>query len=347
MTADEETALRDETPEPEFKTFKPKEEGLSGWEYKPNGEKAKEVEAEFKEDFVVDVEVKEEEKKKMEKEVKGEKEVKEETQAEKKERYIDILVGIGFLKGKDKGDGKERYYYKINDNSAVGRTFDSRTPLGKFWAKINGEWLKDKECKEVEIIKRFYTIRGGEEEMPERPKEIARREPVTVERKIMEGHFKVRGGFYPISGKKEPDAWTVQQWANSSGVSIEVRETTQTKEFAKATVRAHLNKQFADETVIHFFDVSKEILAYEIIAKMYAERKQPIDGYDEEGKPILTSEAMERIYKRFIRFKNFSIRDAISKASRRATLKIINKDWREEAEIESEEQEVKAVQEGN
>ena len=319
-----------------------KKESLSGFEYRPNKDLERQVVAEFKEDFVVEVE--EEEKTKMEekKEIKEE-EVKEETQEQKKERYIDILVGLGFLKGKEKGDGKERYYYKINDNSAVGRTFDSRNPLGKFWCKENGEFLKD--CKDLEIAKRFYSIRDGKEKIPEKTKEIAKRELVTAERKIMEGHFKVRGGFYPISGKNEPDAWTVQQWANSSGVSIEVREVTQTKEFAKATVRAYLNKQFADETVIHFFEVSKEILAYEIIAKMYEERKQPIDGYDEEGKPILTAEAMERIYKRFIRFKNFSIRDAISKASRRATLKIINKDWREEAEIDAEKEEVKAVQE--
>ena len=154
--------------------------GLSGWDYKPNEQKAKEVEDAFKEDFVVEVE---EEKKMEEKEVKKE-EVKEETQAEKKERYIDILVGTGFLKGKDKGDGKERYYYKIDDNSAVGRTFDSRTPLGKFWAKVNGEWLKDKECKEVEIIKRFYAIRGGEEEMPEK-KEEEKKEIAVRENKVV------------------------------------------------------------------------------------------------------------------------------------------------------------------
>jgi len=145
------------------------ETGLSGWEDKSNKQKAKEVEDAFGEDFVVVEEVKEEEKK-MEEEGKEE---KEETQEDKKERYIDILVGIGFLKGKEKGDGKERYYYKINDNSAVGRTFDSRTPLGKFWCKENGDFLKD--CKELEIVKRFYNIRDGEEKMPEKNLEEKKR----------------------------------------------------------------------------------------------------------------------------------------------------------------------------
>ena len=45
------------------------EEGLSGWEYKSNEEKAKDVEDAFKEDFVVEVE----EEKMEEKEVKRKK----------------------------------------------------------------------------------------------------------------------------------------------------------------------------------------------------------------------------------------------------------------------------------
>ena len=152
-----------------------KKESLIGFEYRPNNDLEREVVTEFKEDFVDVEEVKEEEKME-EKEVKKE-EVIEETAEQKKERYIDILVGIGFLKGKDKGDGKERYYYKINDDSAVGRTFDSRNPLGKFWCKVNGEFLKD--CKDLEIVKQFYAIRDGTEKMPEKTKEIARREPET------------------------------------------------------------------------------------------------------------------------------------------------------------------------
>ena len=141
------------------------EEGWVGWEHKSNEQKAKEVEAEFVEDFV---EVGEEEEKEMNVEKKEEikEEKKEETKEEKKERYIDILVGIGFLKGKDKGDNKERFYYNINDNSAVGRTFDDRNPTGKFWCKEDGEFLKD--CKEIEIVKRFYSIRDGTESMPEK-----------------------------------------------------------------------------------------------------------------------------------------------------------------------------------
>ena len=141
-------------------------ESFGGFEYTHQKGLEERVVAEFKEDFL-DVIV-EEENKMEEKGIKEKQEIKEETQEEKKERYIDILFGIGFLKGKEKGDGKERYYYKIDDNSAVGRTFDSRTPLGKFWAKVDGEWLKGKECKEVAIIKRFYAIRNGEEEMPEK-----------------------------------------------------------------------------------------------------------------------------------------------------------------------------------
>ena len=152
---------------------------VDDWKYDPQKGLADVVEAEFKEEF----EEKEEEKKMDETELSNrlerEEDKKEETTEEKKERYIDILVGIGFQKAMAKGDGKERFYYKINDNSAVGRTFDSRTPLGKFWCKENNDFLKEDECKEIAIVKQFYAVRDGEEKMPERPKEIVKREPTT------------------------------------------------------------------------------------------------------------------------------------------------------------------------
>ena len=148
------------------------EKGLDSWDYKSNEEKAKEVEGKFGED-VVDAEVVEEGKE-MEKEKEEEK--KEETIEEKKERVIDILLGIGFQRSKDKGDGKLRFYYKIDDNSAVGRTFQKEYPTGKFWAKKQDKFLTEDECKQMEIVKKFYAIRDGKEKMPERPKEMAKRE---------------------------------------------------------------------------------------------------------------------------------------------------------------------------
>ena len=168
-----------------IKMSEEKKEGLNGWGHNPQDGLAERAEEEFGEDFVdVEVEgVKEEEGNKMVEE--EEKEVKEESTEQKKERYIDILVGIGFLKGKDKEDGKLRFYYKIDSNSAVGRTFDSRNPLGKFWCKEGENFLKDDQCKEIEIVKRFYSIREGKEEIPEKKeevkKEIAIRGKETVE----------------------------------------------------------------------------------------------------------------------------------------------------------------------
>ncbi|RLC81045.1 MAG: hypothetical protein DRI61_04465, partial [Chloroflexi bacterium] len=73
------------------------------------------------------------------------------------------------------------------------------------------------------------------------------------------------------------------------------------------------------------------------------EGKKPIEGWDDEGRPILSPEAKRKIYERFLRFRMFAVRDAITKAARRAQLKIMNKEWREEPEIEEEEREVKIV----
>ena len=321
-------------------------ESFGGFAYNPQKGLVERVEEEFKEDFVGVEEGKEEKEMNEGKkeEVKEEQEVKEETKEEKKERYIDILVGIGFLKGKEKGDGKERYYYKIDDNSAVGRTFDSRTPLGKFWAKVDGEWLK--ECRDLEIVKRFYAIREGKEGMPERPKEIAKREPATVERKIGEVDFKVRGDYYTIRGQKEPGAWLVQQWANKVKFSDEIIDegTFQDEKHAQAHVRVHHPKgYYCDAIVNHNFVAIRDVIMLDLINEYERKEQNIVSEYDEEGKPKLIPEAQQRFFSRYIHFKNFSLRDATTKAIRIAQMKLLNQEWRETEEVNAEEMEVKAV----
>jgi len=164
---------------------------------------------------------------------------------------------------------------------------------------------------------------------------------------VQELKFKPKGKFYRVGDHMEPDSGLAQQWGNAAKISLEIRPLTdQTKDYAKAVVRAILpDGQFIDECVTHVFAISKERIALEEIEMMQKEKKNPIEGYDEEGRPILTPEAKYRIWKRYIRFKDFSIRDAITKAGRRAILKILNCEWREPEEIESEAREAQAVQE--
>ncbi|NIA09303.1 MAG: hypothetical protein GWP10_06130, partial [Nitrospiraceae bacterium] len=206
--------------------------GLSNWNEKTAEEKVREVEVAFPEDFggeevsEVSEEVSEvsEEVSEVSEEASEVNEVGQKyggmTKEEQKERNIDILLGLGFQKGQDRGDGKERFYLQLGDGITVGRTFNGEHPTGMFWAKKGDRFLSQEEIKELPIIKQFYAIRAGEAPLPQ----IQKVQKVEPERRIMEGSLKVRGGFYSINGRSEPDAWTVQQWANKSGVSIEVRE---------------------------------------------------------------------------------------------------------------------------
>ena len=146
-------------------------------------------------------------------------------------------------------------------------------------------------------------------------------------------------------GQYVPDAWIVQQWANAAGISIEIVTAEQTETKAKVVVRAKKEGQYVDAVVIHEFATTREVVTFETIDNMLRDRKTPVVGYEEDGKPILSDEAKYDIYKRYIKFKNFSIRDATTKASRIAILKLMNKEWREPDEIEAEAAEVRSVNE--
>ena len=242
------------------------EEGLAGWEHKANEEKAKEVEEAFGTDVVVEVK---EEVNKMEEKKEIKEEEKEETIEEKKDRYIDILVGIGFLKGKDKEDGKLRFYYKIDSNSAVGRTFDSRNPLGKFWCKEGENFLKDDQCKEIEIVKRFYSIREGKEEMPEKEEELEKKKEVVT----------------PEEPKKE------EAKENEIVVKVEVTDVSPKQVIQEARIKADALREVVEK--LHLYQVfhGKRYLtleAWEVLGKFCnltanIEWVRAVELWDEHG----------------------------------------------------------------
>jgi len=256
-----------------------------------------------------------------------------------REREQEFLRRSGFEERKLQD--KTQFIKRI-ENGIIGRTYNDKYPNGRFWG-FRGDRknpMTDQELKEIEEIQKFYAFRKGEIAMPQ-PSTVP-----AVRREVQEKTLEIKGGVYKVGGHEEPDAWLVQQWANQAGVSTEIIEATQTTEFAKAIVRARIGEQFVDESVIHVFDIAKEAIALEIVEKMEREGKKPIEDWDDEGKPILSSEARRRIYERFLRFRVFAVRDAITKAARRAQLKIMNKEWREEEEIEAEASEVRMVHEG-
>ena len=277
------------------------------------------------------VEEKEEEAVLSDEEIEGE--VKEISKEQQREKEKEFLRRTGFKE--KKMEDKIQFVKKTEDGATIGRTYNERYKNGVFWGIRDGKTLGREELKEIEEIKQFYAFRRGEVQMPQPP---AVREKAKA--------FEKRGRTYEVEGHEEPDAWLTQCWGNEAGINIEIlNQTKQTDEYAMAVVRAHLGNQFVDEAVVHYFSVSKEIIAFEVIEKMLKKGENPIEGYDEDGKPILSQVAKYRIYKRYIRFKNFALRTAISMAARRAILKIMNREWREEEEIEAEEREARIIEE--
>ena len=295
--------------------------------------------------------IKAEEDKKKVKEVKENKESKE----EEAERYKKILVDLGFSLQEAREEGKEQYALEYGE-LRVGRTFTEGFPTGKFWARKDGNFLDPSDVKELDIVKGFYAVRDGKKTIKEvAPKKeaatseevIPYEKPTEIKREIGAISLKKKGGYYQVAGHKEPDAALVQQFANDSGVNLKIISVEQNEISAKAVIQAVLNGQTVDAAVIHHFDTSRDVIALEVIESMQRKRMKPIEGYQEDGRPMLSQETNYRIYKRYIRFKNFSLRDAVTKACRIASLKILNKDWRNQEEIESETSEVRLVNRGD
>lgn len=278
----------------------------------------------------------------------------EEAKEDKTERYKMILIDLGFRKTENSDDTKEQYIKKDGDIT-IGRTFTEAQPVGKFWALEGNSFVETADVKKLDIVQAFYEIRDGKKPIEDVKKDTglilgAKVAPPQnrpqIKREIGAMKLVKKGGYYQAGGHKEPDAWLVQQWGNEAGVSSKLISIEQGDIQVKAIVRAEMGDQFVEAAVIHHFATTREVIALEIIESMERNHKRPIEGYSEDGRPLLSQETNYRIYKRFLRFKNFAARDAVTKAGRIATLKILNCDWREPEEIEAEIAEVRSVNNG-
>ena len=96
-----------------------------------------------------------------------EKQYKDMTKEEQSERNRDILLGIGFLYREDKG----QFIYK-EEELTIGKTFNDKFPTGsQFWGFKGNNKLENGDIKKQEIVKQFYAIREGKQEIPEKKEE--------------------------------------------------------------------------------------------------------------------------------------------------------------------------------
>jgi hypothetical protein len=184
----------------------------------------------------------------------------------------------------------------------------------------------------------------------------ARRPTQRPARKPREPAIAQEGSFYKAGGREVPDARKVQRESNEKNIPYEILHTKQTKEYAEVIVRAYApNGQYIDDVVHHDFDTIGQLKALEMLKKQVAGDPIYLDNeeiivfedlgkpFDEKGRPLLTGQGYLKLLTEMARFRNFSIRDAVTKAARRAQLKVLNKEWRNEGEIKAEQDEIDTV----
>ena len=166
------------------------------------------------------------------------------------------------------------------------------------------------------------------------------------------------GGFYNVNGKKIPDAPKIQEEINNLienshrifNLYIVECDKTDEKAWAKVRVEDMQTHQIIEDSVVHHYNTVYDAFLLDLLNSYEKSLKQnkplpnPIDHIDENTKkPVLTAEANKNIIIRILKFKQFAERDAITKAASRAYLKILNREWRDQDEIDSEQLEVEIV----
>lgn len=141
-----------------------------------------------------------------------------------------------------------------------------------------------------------------------------------------------KGTSYRVKGKETLDSMLSYQQANLRNISTFIVDKGQDSEKAWATVQAVHPRtgQKIEDTVFFYFDSVKDLFLLEAIEKAEKKGLNIIQGFDEDGKPIIQIDSQRALIRRFIRFKHFAVRDAITKAARRALLKMMNIEWRED-----------------
>jgi hypothetical protein len=285
----------------------------------------------------------------------GEEEAKEEEETREGRTEIvdrktakELAITLGF---KQKKDNPDLFWKKISDDVIEFIDF-RKTDKGSRYVADHGRIVTNSELEHYPDLMKFKELRDNPEKAEEA---IQMMQPETIEiaeRKASISDFSVKGEYYEVGEKKIPDAWKVQQWANEMKYSTQIVHKDQTNGYATATVRVIDNQtgQFVEEAVWHDFENEKDSIMFDLMDEQEESSRKGksaklIDGFTDDGRPILTTEGKKRFLRRYLRFKTFALRDAISKAARRAQLKILNYEWREEEEKELEKKEVTMVEE--
>ena len=163
--------------------------------------------------------------------------------------------------------------------------------------------------------------------------------------------LQTQGKDYMVHGISRPDAASIQGAANRQKVCTEILRAEQTKEYAEVITRTHYLGQYVDTVVHHDFDNSRQMLLLEMAAK----HPETVNNFTAEGLPVFKPGAtfmdkagkeknlMLTVMHTLLADIQFSIRDATTKASTSGIRKILNQEWRDDVELESELHEIALV----
>jgi len=161
---------------------------------------------------------------------------------------------------------------------------------------------------------------------------------------------------YNVAGKQAPNAFAASEEANRRGLCTQIMDSGRTKDLVWGQVRVLDPKtgQFREDRVSHERETFMLLKAWEDANSQarYFKDTPLIIGIQENNMPQLDPDLKVKgkpaplwLTLEVMRAWSFADRDAITKAERRAQLKILNREWREDDEIKLELEEEKSVKE--
>jgi len=162
---------------------------------------------------------------------------------------------------------------------------------------------------------------------------------------------------YNVAGKTAPNAFALSEEANKRGLCTQIIDAGRSKDLVWGHVRVTDPKsgQFREDRVSHEKETFCLLKAWEDANSQarYMKGQQLITGIDEQtNMPLLNPDIKIKgmpaslwLTMQVMRSWSMADRDAVTKAERRAQLKIMNREWRDEGEITLETEEEQAVRE--
>jgi len=159
---------------------------------------------------------------------------------------------------------------------------------------------------------------------------------------------------YSVAGKNAPNAFAVSEEANKRRLCTQIMDSGRTKDLVWGHVRVTdpATGQFREDRVSHEKETFVLLKAWEDANSQAKFQKGLIIGIADNSMPELNPDirikgmpAQLWLTMQVMRSWSMADRDAVTKAERRAQLKIMNREWRDEGEIVLEQEEERAVQE--